>query len=550
MTRFLIRPPVHCANLASQVLSLCMRRVAQDYRTRYGVEPWLVESFVDGSRYTGRCYQAANWIPIGVTTGRGRSGPGKPTTTRKLLYLYELNRRWRADMGLPSAHQSVAPLNVEHGLGEEAWVAAEFGGVKFGHEVSERRLLRIAVAKARNPSASYPECVAGDRHQLKAYYRFIGSRRETVDPAGILAGHRRRTIARMKGQSRVLMIQDSTDLDFSSRLRCNGLGVVGKNQTGAVSQGLKMHSSLAVSDTGLPLGVLQLHLYAPKAGEPEKRAGRPIETKESFRWLRGVQDLREISAWVPQTELIAVGDRESDLFELFDYRRRQARNIHLLVRANHNRCLQQGSAKLFEHLGSMPAMAQARIQVPRQRATKGKPTKPARIALPARIARVTLRWSAVTLAAPDYGRLRRVRPVELYALLVREPHPPKGAKSLHWVLLTTIPIRSRKQALRTLRWYTLRWRIEEWHRVLKSGCRIESHQHHSAERLARAIAIDAVIGWRLMLLTLLARETPHAPATLVFPKWECRLLELLQPLVAPRRSGGRKRGLSKSQQPV
>jgi len=134
--------------------------------------------------------------------------------------------------------------------------------------------------------------------------------------------------------------------------------------------------------------------------------------------------------------------------------------------------------------------------------------------------------------------------IELYSLLLVEPHPPKGTKALRWVLLTTVPIDSRKQALRCLRWYTLRWRIEEWHRVLKSGCRIESHQHHSAEKLARAIAIDAVIAWRVMLLTLLGREVPEIPCRMIFAPWECRLLELLQPLVAPETlRGSKKRGL-------
>jgi hypothetical protein len=550
MTRFLIRPQVRCANLASRVLSLCVHRVGQDYCLRYGVEPWLVESFVDSSRYAGSCYQAANWLAIGATTGRGRSGPKRPLKTRKQLYLYELNRHWRADMGLRAAGEMVEPLSVEEALSEESWVEAEFGGVEFGHEVSERRLIRIAAAKARNPSASYPECLAGERHQLKAYYRFIGNRREAIGAQGILAGHRRRTIARMKGQPRVLVIQDTTELDFSDRLHCNGLGQIGKNQTGAVSEGLKMHSCLAVAEGGLPLGVLHTEIYASHFGAPEKHSESSIEGKQSYRWLRGVADLRQISAWVPQTELIAVGDRESDIFELFDYRRRQARNVHLLVRAQHNRCLEEESAKLFEHLGAMPVMGQARIQVPRQREKKGKPSKPGRIALPARIARVNLRWSKVTLAAPATRRTRRLAPVELYALLVLEPHPPRGAKPLRWVLLTTMPIRSRKQALRSLRWYTLRWRIEEWHRVLKSGCRIESHQHHTAQKLARAIAIDAVIGWRLMLLTLLGRETPQAPAGLLFSKWECTLLERLQPLVAPEIARGQKRGLFASEQPA
>ena len=547
MTRFLIRPKVRCQNLASRVLSLCRERLGRDFFNRYGIEPWLVESFVESERYFGGCYRAANWLCLGTTTGRTRSGPRRPVTSTKDIYLCELKPHWRREMGLSSEAEQIESVRVEEAVHNQGWIEAEFGGVKFGHQDVEKRLLRIAAAKAQNPSASYSECFQGNRHQLKAYYRFIGTKREAISPEGILKGHRHQTIRRMKDQKRVLVIQDTTDLNFSERLHCNGLGDIGKNQTGAVSRGLKMHSSLAVGEQGLPLGVLSTHIYASHFGAKDKAQSRPIEEKESYRWLHTVKDLAEISKGIPQTQLIVVGDRESDLFELFDYRRRKARNIHLLVRAQYNRCLEEGSAKLFDHLKALPVMAKAQIEVPRQREKKGKRTKPGQIALAARKARVQLRWGKVTLAAPQTVQTRHLPAVELYALLLFEPHPPKGAKALRWVLLTTVPIDSRKQALRCLRWYTLRWRIEEWHRVLKSGCRIESHQHHSANKLARAIAIDAVIAWRVMLLTLLGREVPEIPAKMIFAPWECQLLERLQPLVAPETIRAKKKAYASEQ---
>jgi hypothetical protein len=180
------------------------------------------------------------------------------------------------------------------------------------------------------------------------------------------------------------------------------------------------------------------------------------------------------------------------------------------------------------------------MEVPRQREKKAKPGKPGCVALPARAAQVDLRWEQVTLAAPTTGPARHLQPLTLYALFVVEPHPPQGAKALYWVLLTTVPIRSRREALRCLRDYTLRWRIEDWHRVLKSGCRIEAHQHHTADRLARAIAIDAVIAWRAMLLALLGRAVPEMALEWVFSPQECRLLEKLQPLLAPETMGDKK----------
>ncbi len=543
MTRFLIRPQVRCENLASRVLSLCLERVGKDFTARYGFEPWLVESFVDTEQYSGACYRASNWSCIGATVGRGRSGPNRPIKTRKSLYLYELTRDWRSRMGLPARSERIQPVSLQEALNNGTWVEAEFGGVDFGHEVAKQRLFRIAGAKASNPSATYTECVAGNRHQMKAYYRFIGSERKGIDPQGILRGHRERTIGRMKAFERVLVIQDTTDLDFSERLHCNDLGDIGKNQTGVVSQGLKMHSSLAVAEGGLPLGVLDTQIYASHFDAATKAQNRPIEEKESYRWLRTLDDLNEAAEYLPDTELINIGDRESDLFELFDHRRRKAAKIHLLVRAKHNRCLEdkEQSHKLFDHLKAMPVMGEALIKVPRQREKKSKPSKPGQMALPARTARVQLKWDKVTLTAPATAQTRNLPALELYALSVFEPHPPKGAKALRWVLLTTVPILSRKQALRCLRWYTLRWRIEDWHRVLKSGCRIEAHQHRSADRLARAIAIDAVIAWRVMLLTLLGREVPEIPCKLVFSSWECRLLEKLQPLVAPETIGGQKK---------
>jgi hypothetical protein len=443
-------------------------------------------------------------------------------------------------MGLPPRSETIKPVSLEEAFLNGNWVEAEFGNLDLGHKDLEQRLVRIATAKAQHPSAPYTECFAGKRHELKAYYRFICSEREEINPESILHGHRERTIGRMKNCRRVLVIQDTTDLDFSERLHCNDLGDIGKNQTGAVSKGLKMHSSLAVSEKGLPLGVLKTQIYASHYDETEKPQDRPIEEKESYRWLSMIDDLNKAAEYLPETELIATGDRESDMFELFDYRRRKTPGVQLLVRAKHNRCLEEHSRKLFDHLDALPSMAQARIEVPRQREKKSKPSKPGRIALSARTAHVDLKWDKVTLSPPATPQTRELQPVEIYALSVVDRHPPEGAKALRWVLLITIAICLRKEALRCLRWYALRGRIEEWHRVLKSGCHIESHQHHTADRIARAICIDAVIAWRVMLPALLGREIPEMPCELLFSSWECRLLERLQPLVAPETMAGKK----------
>lgn len=549
LTRFLIRPQVRCENLASRVLKLCLERVGDDFERSYGFEPWLVETFVDSRHYTGTCFRAANWMCLGVSRGRGRSAPTKPMISPKEIYLYPLNRDWRRRMGMAERSEAIAQVDLEEALNSQGWVEAEFGGVDFGHQAPEQRLLQIAEARAQHPCGTTAECFLGNRHQLKAYYRFIGNQREQITVPAILKSHCERTMGRMKGCKRVLVIQDTTDLDFSKRLRCNDLGAIGKNQTGSVSQGLKMHSSLAVSEQGLPFGVLDTQIYASHYGE-EKSTDRPIEEKESYRWLQTIERVKELSGSLEQTELICVGDRESDIFELFDYRRRKAGSIHVLVRSQYNRCLEDESSKLFDHLESLPVMGQAEISIPRQRERKSKPSKPGRIALPARAAQVQLKWDKVSIAAPQTKQTRHLPAAELYALSIVEPDPPKEATPIRWFLLTTFPVLSRKQALRCLGWYTKRWRIEEWHRVLKSGCNIEAHQHRSAHKLARAIAIDTVIAWRVMLLTLLGREVPEIPAEVVFSTWECRLLKVLQMKVAPETLADQKKGASTSASPA
>ena len=165
--------------------------------------------------------------------------------------------------------------------------------------------------------------------------------------------------------------------------------------------------------------------------------------------------------------------------------------------------------------------------MPRQREHPSKPSTPGRPGLAAREAQVEIRFKEVAVCAPHGPRTRDLPPRKLWAILVREKHPPKGATAVQWLLLTTLPVVSVKQARKCIQWYCRRWRIEEWHRVLKSGCKILAHQNHHAAVLLRAIAMDAVIAWRIMLLALLGRAVPELPAAVLFDPCECAVLGLL-----------------------
>ncbi len=321
----------------------------------------------------------------------------------------------------------------------------------------------------------------------------------------------------------MLCIQDGSDLIYSNLDRCEGLGVIGKNQTGAKSTGLHLHTTLAVTTDGLPLGVLKAQCWSPGLKTDDRRSRDiPVEERESFSWVLGMRDCMEISAEMPQTRLVCVMDREADFFELFDDHRKNP-CVDLLVRAQHNRSTTE-QIKLFEAVSQSEVRGLLRILVKRQSAKPKKSKQKARRARAERTAEVSLRYMPLEIRPPVYLK-SKAPPIALWIVHVVEDNPPEDAEALEWFLLTTVKIQSEEDAFMCLLWYCMRWRIEDWHRVLKSGCRVEDAAHKTAERLKRSIAINLVIAWRIMLMTLLGRETPELPAEVLFSDLEVEVLD-------------------------
>jgi len=206
------------------------------------------------------------------------------------------------------------------------------------------------------------------------------------------------------------------------------------------------------------------------------------------------------------------------------------------VRAQYNRRLEGKERKLFDELKASKAKATIETLIPRQRWKKAKRNKSGQEGMPAREAVLTLRYQEVTLRPPR-SDLRGKGVIKLWAVCAREKKPPAGAKRIEWFLLTTEKVESAEDAARMVEFYTRRWRIEEWHRVLKQGCKVQEYQNETAERLKRAIVIDAVIAWRIQLMTLLGREVPDLPCEVFFDQWEVKVLEALE---ARKRKRGKK----------
>jgi len=202
---------------------------------------------------------------------------------------------------------------------------------------------------------------------------------------------------------------------------------------------------------------------------------------------------------------------------------RKAPQIELLVRAMYDRKTAKG-VKLFDAVRDTTVRHRYTIRIPRQSARPKRSKQAARPARATRMAEVALRYSRVKLQAPDYPGQQGKAPVEVSIIHIVEENAPPGVKRLEWFLLTTIHICDVETALQCVRWYCLRWRIEDWHRVLKSGCRIGDVGHKTADRIRRAIAINLVIAWRIMLMTLLGREAPELPADVLFSDIEIEVL--------------------------
>ena len=242
--------------------------------------------------------------------------------------------------------------------------------------------------------------------------------------------------------------------------------------------------------------------------------------KKTQRWLDGLHDVAAAASELSRkTRVVSVMDREADFFELFDEQRRLHRT-EMLVRAKHDRCLGKGASKLFATMRNAEPCGHVEIEIDRVSERRKSSRKKARPARSKRLALAEVHYRKLVVPATIKG----AEPAPVSVVHVRETAPPDGEEAVEWFLLTSLDVDSFEAAVSIIGYYLKRWRIEDFFRVLKSGCRAEHLAFHTAERLQRAITINAVIAWRLMLMTLLGREVPQCAAELMFTDIELRFL--------------------------
>ncbi|MCD4831502.1 MAG: IS4 family transposase [Anaerohalosphaeraceae bacterium] len=358
------------------------------------------------------------------------------------------------------------------------------------------------------PVATLPQALT-DWSSLKAGYRFVNNKKVTHE--GIIEIEQQATVQRVEadGSEIILAVQDTTSFNFANRAALSGLGVLEDNRT----PGFFAHTTLAVSEQGVPLGVLGQQVWSrPQNLNRTKDAhkAKPISEKESFKWLAGLRQIPDIDQRV-----ITVCDREADVYELFQDAHNQQQDF--IVRAAQNRRLEDAPL-LRHHLSGISAAATYTLTVRRQ------------VNQAQRTATVEIRYATVTLLPPvnrpKKAEIIPLEPLSIQVVEVREINPPDDVpKPIHWILLTTLPVDTLDMAYQIVRFYTYRWLVERFHYVLKSGgCHFEDSQLRTVAALHRLLGVCSRVAWRLLWLTYQARQTPDAPCTVALSDTEWHAL--------------------------
>lgn len=349
---------------------------------------------------------------------------------------------------------------------------------------------------SNNISGTLPE-VAQSKGATKGMYRFFDNKK--VSPDKLIQAH----VNQIDWQSslgntpRYLVLSDSSELDYTRKKGAAQLGPL----TYKKRRGLLVHNSLVINEQGVIKGLLhQKHIIRGDKdfGKTEERRSVPIEEKESFKWLEHFKQAEQLSER-ENIELVYVADRESDMMELFHLPRRE--QMHLLIRSQFNRCLDKQSIKLYQLLEEQPSIGTYTLPV-----TDAKSGQTRKATIAVRFCQTTIR-----LSNKERRKCKKhLKPVAISAVEVYEMNPPQQVKPIRWVLLTSLPVHDFTSTMQVVRYYTLRWIIERFHYLLKSGgANIEHLQLQTPHRICNAIATYSIAVMNVMKLRYLAENEPN-----------------------------------------
>jgi IS4 transposase len=405
------------------------------------------------------------------------------------------------------------------------WAAVEMETANLGDERLNKRLISLLDTLCNHPQDSIP-VACGGWAETKAAYRFFDN--QNVSAEKILSPHRAATIERIKQQETVLLIQDTTTLNFSGQHARADIGPLNHEK----HKGILLHPTIAVTPQRVCLGVIdtyhwareELHRWESREEKNRKNHKIPLKEKESYKWLMSYHKAQEIANLAPNTKIITVADREGDLYDLYHeaYTSQQSTSAYWLIRAMANRRLLDGNdnlktLKLIETVKNTKPIGIIEFELPAR-------NKSAR-----RQVRQAIYVDKVRLSPPDRKRkTTRYQIVETNVVIATEIAPPANQTPLEWILLTNVPIETAIKGYEIVKWYLCRWQIEIYFRILKSGCKIEKLQLETKPRFDACLTIYMIIAWRILYLTMLARECPDINCDIVFTEEEWKVAYIMK----------------------
>ena len=395
----------------------------------------------------------------------------------------------------------------------QVWAEEQFGQCDLKDERRTQRLVHVAANALTHPSGSLPEQTT-DAADLKAAYRLFGC--EDVTFADIVEPHWAETRRRPPGV--YLVLNDTTEVDFGIRRKLRGMGPTGNGG----GWGFLLHSALLVSGEGEAIFGLagQKIRYRKPAPKKENSTQRLKRDRESVLWGQVIDQVGPAAEGV---RWVHVMDRGADNFEVYCHcRQQQADWVVRVTQKQRGVIVPNGQTMtLNRYLPTLPSCGNYELRLRARAAQPKRGHKPARKAQPARTAKVEVRCGPLRIPFPKQKSpyLKGLHPVPIAMWVVHavEVDPPKDVEQVEWILLTSLPVAGFDEAWRILEYYEKRWLIEEYHKALKSGCRVESRQLQSKEGLERITALLSVVAVRLLQLKSAARTNPACPARNLVP---------------------------------
>lgn len=417
-------------------------------------------------------------------------------------------------------------------------IAEELALIDLGDVRLNRRARQVLTRFLESPSVSPTAASHGWAETLGAY-RLMDHPECTLE--AILQAHQQPVLQRVRACSRILLIQDTTELDYSSKKQQIGRGPL----AAADRQGYFLHTQWVVSEDRLPLGSWDWQIDArdPEVGIAAERKQKPIEEKESYRWLEGYRAACALAEQAPGVEVISCADREGDVYEVFaEWQQRVQDGLpaaEWLIRCNQNRALMPcddevatkaalgKAAPLIEEVRQTSAVGGVWFEIKTKEQFKKVKGNTRRSVREGRRVRQEIRVRRVSLRPPHRAG-HKLPEVSLWVVMATEVDPPPGQDPINWTLLTSKPVEELEQAVSIIQWYQARWEIEVFHRVLKSACKVEDLQFKKDTRIKPLIALYAIVAWRILYLTKLGRECPDLPCDVVFTEEEWKSICMIR----------------------